>query len=163
MKNLIWVSFLTAFCFLCSNTLNAQVYESALGVRLGYPTTISYKHFISTNAALEGNLGLRRFSDSRWTNISGAYLLHFPISKDLPDLQWYAGGGATVVFWSYNDGFLGGTPRTSTGIQGYLGLDYTFENVPVNITLDWVPFFFFTGTRGFNADFGGIAIRYVLK
>ena len=45
-----------------TNTV-AQNYKTAVGARIGYPLTLSGKYFINESIALEGNLGLRAFSE----------------------------------------------------------------------------------------------------
>jgi hypothetical protein len=74
-------------------------------------------------------------------------------------LQWYYGGGANITLYSGDydlyDNDQGGT---TFGIAGNLGLDYKFEDVPVNVSLDWIPVFSFG--YDFGGDGGGIAVRY---
>ncbi|MCB0570203.1 MAG: hypothetical protein KDC66_10585, partial [Phaeodactylibacter sp.] len=73
------------------------------------------------------------------------------------------GGGASVYFWNYRV-YLGEKyANTTVGIQGYLGLDLALPNVPLNVTADWVPTFFFNGyLSGFGAGFGSVGVRYIL-
>ena len=43
------------------------------------------------------------------------------------------------------------------------GLQYTFDDVPVNVSLDWVPTVFLTGyISGAGLGYGSLAVRYVL-
>lgn len=147
--------------------LKAQAYQTAIGARLGYPLALSVKHFVNESAALEGYLGTRGWSGYRWTNISGAYLVHKPLNiPNVEVLQWYFGGGASLFFWNFRDNFFGGDTyaNTSIGIQGYLGLDLTLRNTPINFTVDWVPTYFFNGFgSGFGGGYGSLGIRYVLS
>lgn len=147
--------------------LKAQDYTTAVGGRLGSPLSASIKHFITDNHALEAFVGTRGYSYYRWTNISAAYQVHNALnSGDLPDeLRWYYGFGGSVFFWSWDEGFYRDRYSSSTfGIQGYIGLDYEFENIPLNITLDWVPTFFLNGFgSGFGAGYGSVGVRYILK
>ena len=64
----------------------------------------------------------------------------------------------------YDDsGFFEPGSSTSFGIQGYLGLDYTFEDLPLNLTVDWIPTIFLNGfNNGFGGSYGSLGIRYVL-
>jgi hypothetical protein len=50
------------------------------------------------------------------------------------------------------------------GIDGVTGLDFKFNNLPLNIALDWQPSFEFgVGTlNGFQGNWGGLAVRYTL-
>ena len=72
-------------------------YKSAIGLRFGYPLSVSYKHFISEPGAIEVFAGFRSYSYYSWFNIGGLYEHHKPISS-VDGLQWYFGGGASVFF-----------------------------------------------------------------
>ena len=144
--------------------LQAQNYDNAIGARLGFPLSLSYKQFLNETNAFEVYAGVRGYSTYNWVNISGAYQVHSPIDG-VEGLNWYWGAGASVYFWTFDDNFLGGTGLSTTtfGVQGYLGLDYTFPNAPINITADWVPTYFFNGFgSGFVGGFGSLGVRYTL-
>lgn len=134
-----------------SSTFSSQSYTTALGFKF-YPGAVSLKHFVSSKNALEGigyfwNKGFR---------LTGLYEIHNTING-APGLQWYFGPGAHIGF--YDSKWGGGS---SVGIDGVLGLDYKFNQAPINISLDWQPSFEF-GDRynnGFTGDWGGFAIRY---
>ncbi|MEM1324569.1 MAG: hypothetical protein AAGI23_01380 [Bacteroidota bacterium] len=147
-------------------TANAQRnYDTAIGARLGYPISLSLKRYISDAGAIEANLGFRGNVSYNWIVVSGAYLHHKSFNIDeLPSLNWYYGGGASVYFWSYDTDFLRSQYGSTTiGLQGYLGVEYTFSEAPINITLDWVPTIFVNGfTSGFGGRYGSLGIRYVL-
>jgi len=140
----------------------AQSWEKAIGLRLGFPNSITYKQFISEDAAIEGIFGTRNEDGVRSINLSAAYQIHKSLIDDnFGELRWYYGGGGTLIFFNFNDN-SSQSGGTSLGIQGYLGADYTFEGVPINLSLDWTPTFLFTGFGdGFGGDFGGVAIRYI--
>ena len=132
---------------------SGQEYTTALGVKF-YPGAITLKHFIRENRALEG---IGYFWD-RGFRITGLYEIHGDIN-DVSGLKWYVGPGAHVGF--YNAKYYGG--GTSIGVDGVLGLDYKFDDVPINISLDWQPSFEFGNYNGFTGNFGGLSIRYTLK
>ncbi|HMO60488.1 MAG TPA: hypothetical protein PKC39_03755 [Ferruginibacter sp.] len=134
---------------------SGQDYTTALGVKF-YPGAVTLKHFLnSDNKALEG---IGYFWD-RGFRITGLYEIHGDI-KDVSGLKWYIGPGAHVGF--YNNKFGGGT---SIGVDGVIGLDYKFNDAPINISLDWQPSFEFGNNygNGFAGNFGGLSIRYTLK
>ena len=144
-----------------SNSL-AQNYKTAVGARIGYPLTLSGKYFIDESIAVEANLGLRAFSGYSWIALSAAGLKHKPLDV-LDGLNWYYGAGLSVYFWRF-DQINTLSSSSSLGLQGYVGLDYTFKKSPINITLDWTPTFFIKSfTPGLGTRFGGLGIRYTLN
>ncbi len=156
--------FLAVLLFTCNFAAQAQEYNSAIGLRLGYPTSVSYKTFLNEKGAIEAFAGFRSFSIGyNWFNIGAMYQVHNPISE-LDGLSWYYGGGAAVYFWSYKNNFVDAGSSTSFGILGALGLDYKFKDAPINASLDWVPTFFVNGySNGFAGGYGALSVRYVLK
>ncbi len=162
MKNIFLIS-IFAFCF--SMNTSAQDFESAIGLRLGAPLSVSYKKFIKDDMALEAYGGFRNYSSSaRFLTVSGALQIHNDIAS-VENLQWYYGGGLGAFFWSWRNNFtpLEGDGNVSFGLQGYLGLSYTIDQVPINLSVDWVPTFFINGFgSGFGGGYGAVAIRYVL-
>ena len=127
-------------------------YQTAVGIKF-YPGSLTIKHFINSNTALEGiayfNKGVR---------ITGLYEIYGNIN-DVNGLRWYIGPGAHVGF--YNTKYGGGS---SIGVDGVLGLDYKFTGAPINISLDWQPSFEFGNNygNGFTGNWGGLGIRYTL-
>lgn len=153
---------------LAFNSLQAQDYKKAIGLRLGYPVSVSYKTFLDdSNNALEVFLNYRSqnvftFGYTR-VGLGAGYQVHNDISA-VDGLQWYYGGGASVYFFNYDNEFFDDEDNLSVGIQGYLGLDYKFADAPVNLSLDWVPTFFIGGYGdGFGADSGALAVRYTFE
>jgi hypothetical protein len=163
MKKLIFTLVLVIGCFFAAYSQN---YKSAIGLRLGYPVSVSYKHFISEPGAIEGFLGFRSYSGYSWVNVGATYQHHFAI-PDVDGLSWYVGGGASVFFWNDKDDFFAGNDdfnSTSFGILGVLGLDYKFPSAPINLSVDWMPTIFINGYgSGFGGGYGALSARYVLK
>ena len=127
-------------------------YKTAIGVKF-YPGSLTIKHFINNNTALEG---IAYFFNG--VRITGLYEIHGNIN-DVNGLRWYVGPGAHVGF--YNTKYGGGS---SIGIDGVLGLDYKFRGAPINVSLDWQPSFEFGNNygNGFTGNWGGLSIRYTL-
>ncbi len=162
MKKLFCIASMLVFLTAATSQLQAQDYNTAIGARLGYPLSVSVKHFITESNAIEGYVGTRWYKKYRWTNVSGAYLVHFPL-EGVDDLKWYLGAGASLYLWGFDTGFADNSRRTSVGIQGYLGLEYTFSDTPISLSLDWVPTIFVNGYgSGFGGGYGSFAVRYVL-
>jgi len=161
MKNTI-LFFSLVGLFLFATPSQAQDFKSAIGARLGYPISASFKTFLNESNAIEVYAGTRGFGNSlssyRWYIVSGAYQIHKPI-ESVERLQYYFGAGASVLFWSFD--FDTSESTTTFGLQGYLGLSYTLENSPVNFSVDWIPTFFVNGFgNGFGAGYGSLAVRY---
>lgn len=133
-------------------------YTNAIGVRAtGWSYGLTFKHMLGDKAGLE----LLAFSRWRGFNITGLYELHYPVITD--GMRLYFGGGAHVGFFNgrYNGfWFDDNDNHVITGIDGIIGLEYTFDGAPINISLDWKPALNITGYTGFWGDEGGLGIRY---
>lgn len=155
MKKLTFVLLIALFFGLKSN---AQDYNTGIGLRAGWGNGLTIKHFISSNKALEGIL------DSRWHGLSltGLYEIHKQ-AFDTPRLNWYYGIGAHIGFWDgdhYRD-HDNDSDYTVIGIDGIIGLEYNFEEIPFNLGIDWKPVINLTDSSGFYGDGGAISIRYI--
>lgn len=144
-------------------TSYAQNYNSALGLRLGYPLSITYKKFMNANNAFEFHGGARFYSFYSSYNLNVGYQIHNDI-PDLPALKWYYGVGAGVGFYSFDTGFNVDDDGLSILLNGYLGLEYTLPDTPLSFSVDWVPTYYIGGYGdGFGADGGALAVRYILN
>ncbi len=155
MKKFVFTILFTLFGILFSN---AQDYNTGIGLRGGFSQGITFKHFLSPNSALEGIIS------SRWRGIqvTGLYEIHgraFEVDR----LNWYAGFGGHIGFYDGRNARWGekGRSYTVVGVDGILGLEYNFEKVPFNVSLDWKPAFNLIGTSGFWGDSGALSIRYI--
>lgn len=139
---------------------NAQDYNTGIGLRGGFAQGITIKHFVTSKAAFEGIIA------SRWKGVqlTGLYEVHGR-AFDAERLKWFIGFGGHVGFWNGDNtsDYWGdpGTSYTVIGIDGILGLEYSFTEVPINIGLDWKPAFNLYGHSGFWADGGAFSIRYI--
>lgn len=163
MKKLILLAFVI---FGLSNLTNAQQYRTAIGIKGGFPGygSLSVKHNIGGTSYLEGNLG----GGYRHLWLQGLYEKNFNIQGGL---DWYLGGGADVGFWSDGYYYYGRghhhhdyyTGRGAWGgIDGIVGLEYTFEEVPINLALDVTPTIRLFPHVGFYM-YGSLAIRFAIK
>ena len=142
-------------------SLNAQEYKTSLGLRIGYPYYgITIKHFMNDYNAVEGILGSSfngfvatgLFENVHWT---GKY----------PALNWYWGIGAHAGFWDAgankyitDKNFTGGAVL---GVDGGLGMEYTFDKIPLNLSLDAIPSVNLIGSFGWGGINIGLSVRYV--
>ena len=142
--------------------MNAQNYNSAIGAKLGYGLVGSYKKFLNEKSAIDLFAGLR------WGNglAAGAYYeLHYDIAS-VDRLQWYWGGGASIIFSNYvNKSYM------ELGVAGVVGLDYSFEDIPLNLSVDWAPTIVvwstwndvWGGYNPFRGGYGALTARYILN
>lgn len=165
IKTFAFLAFL--ICGISVSSSAQSDYSTAVGLRAAWGVAISGKKFINDDAALEGILHYRRygyFSSYNFNRITimALYQKHGWLYDVIPGLAYYYGGGGFVGFYSgdsywsdRNDG------NANIGLALNLGLDYKFEDFPINISADWIPAFSFTGYRsGFSGEVGGVAIRY---
>jgi len=152
---------ITLLIVFCSAALsNAQDYRTGVGLRGGFPSGLTVKHFTREKSALEFLLA------SRWRGfeITGLYEIHNQ-AFNTERLKWYYGLGGHVGFWNgdYTNKYWGepGTNYTVVGIDGIIGLEYSFAEAPINLGIDWKPAFNFIGYSGFWADGGAFSIRYI--
>lgn len=150
---------LSIFVMLCLSTTGiAQDYNTGIGLRGGYFNGLTIKHFLNESAAFEGLLA------SRWRGfqVTGLYEIHNQ-AFNTNRLNWYYGFGAHVGFWDGDHANWGdrGTNYTVIGIDGILGLEYNFTEIPINIGIDWKPSMNLIGYSGFWGDGGALSIRYI--
>lgn len=160
MKKILFsVLFLAGFAV----AAEAQSYQNAIGLRLGLPNSVSFKHFLNERGAVEIYGGFRNYTYSGFYNVGVLYQQHKPI-ESVEGLQWYVGGGAAAYFWHYDAAFGTAGGSSSVALQGCLGLDYKFADIPLNLSIDWVPTIFLTGyysNNRFAPDYGALSARYV--
>lgn len=137
-----------------ATAMYAQDYNTGIGLRAGTGWGITLKHFVSSKNAFEGFL----HSYYNGFNVTGLYEYH-NMAFDVDNLRWYYGFGAHIGSYNYNahkneSNFI-------LGIDGILGIEYTFTEAPINIGLDWNPHLNLTSKTGFWPGFGAISIRYI--
>ena len=142
----------------------SQPYHLAGGLRLGYPASLSLKYLPNANRQIEGFLGFRGFGTHSWTMAGVTYAKYASI-KSVKGLNWFAGGGASVYFWTWKGPFVGASGSSSSlGLLAHGGLDYVFRELPLNLSLDWMPVFFLNGySSGFAGGYGALSARYVFN
>jgi hypothetical protein len=134
----------------CINNAFSQDYKVAIGIRFSTPAptlgnSVSVKYFMNDRDALEGLISFGpRFG------IGGLYEIHQLIGAT-PAFTWYYGGGAYI-------GAQGNT--TYVGPTGVIGIDYKFQNAPINLSLDWKPELDIIPTINFVPDAFGLTARF---
>jgi hypothetical protein len=123
--------------FISAASVNAQDYNTGIGLRGGPFNGLTIKHFLSSNTAVEGVLS------TQWSGwlISGTWEKH-ATAFNTEGLKWFYGVGAHIGFWN-NSNFPGSNnnqqSNTVLGVHGALGLEYTFNEIPFSIGADWKP------------------------
>lgn len=156
MKKLILTLILALFILI---SVDAQDYNTGIGFRGGLTNGLTIKHFLGETGAIEGLFA------SRWRGleITGLYEIHNQ-AFEVERLNWYYGFGGHIGFWNgdYTSGWGdSGVSYTVVGIDGILGIEYNFREVPINLGLDWKPSFNILGYTGFWADGGALSIRFI--
>lgn len=130
--------------------LNAQSIGKAIGVRFGYGGELSYQQPLGNANRLELDLGLNRYG----FGLNGVYQWVWDLSSLSDGFNWYAGIGAGVGSYNYSSGY-----PLNVGLLGQIGIEYNF-NIPLQLSLDYRPGFYFL--HGFYGNYDGIclAARY---
>jgi hypothetical protein len=150
----------------------AQPYSTAVGLRLGGHTRgVSVKKFVGGTTALEGIASIGRKSFM----ITGLFEKHTPFPS-VDGFSWFFGGGAHVGF--YDEGYYyfysrtrsskidedwtGWDNETGVGLDFIIGLEYKFQNAPVDIAVDLKPFVDFIRSEYFGYWDGALTLRFTL-
>ncbi len=143
----------------------AQLYDNAVGLRLGWGFGATYKHFFSERSAVEVILRRRGFGvltfNYNYTQVTGLYQVYKPLDNVIDGLQWYFGGGPFLGYWGGRYSGLIDGDRTYIGVAGIIGLDFAFGDLPINISIDWMPSLALLGGGGLLGEAGGLAVRYI--
>lgn len=153
-KTIIYI--FIGFLLQISNTY-AQDHKNAIGIRAGLPFGITYKHFFDTHSSLEAIIG------TRWKGLSSSIKYEYHIETNLyPGLQWYVGSGAALGYYNNNSPWVIGTDhRLIFGAEAIIGINYNFENAPMNLSFDWTPLFNFIGYVDFDFLQFALSVRYL--
>lgn len=146
------------FFLFFANITNAQLYKSALGIRLGYTNGITYKTFIKPKAAFEGIATFR----NRGFGITGLYEVHGRAFNSR-DFNWLIGGGGHIYGWNrgyYNRKYVDNERNYVIGLDGILGLEAKLRTVPLAISVDWKPTVDFINYSGYTGDEVALSLRY---
>lgn len=142
-------------CFIPSKFIQAQPYDSAIGVNLGVPVGLNYKQFMNDRFAFEGILGY-------YGDLGGAYakgfdailLAEWHAELFTQELNFIYGFGGHIG--SYDGGL-------SLGADGIFGLEYSFSNAPISFAFTAKPAYgWLDNGLGFLPG-GAFALRYIIR
>ncbi|MEO9210620.1 MAG: hypothetical protein ABI208_05950 [Ginsengibacter sp.] len=150
------VSFLLfAFICLAGASAHAQSYKTAIGAKFytgnGSLGGINVRHNMSANTALEGSL----LFYNGGLGIEGLYEFQGPISG-ARGLNYFVGGGGLLGFST------GGNSQAIFALRLTGGIDYTFAEAPINVSLGFDPFFYVAPNTSSNLALG-IGLRYTIQ
>lgn len=158
MKKLLLI-FLVGFTTMMSAQ---EISEHAIGLRFGdndgFGGEISYQRKLSDNNRLEVDLGYRGHDDYNAFKLTGIYQWVWNIDQGF---NWYAGFGAGIGSWSYDDNFEGNKDDgVFVNADANIGIEYNFD-APFIISLDFRPEFGIVGDYGKDTDLDlALSIRY---
>jgi hypothetical protein len=152
----------------------SQAENTAIGLRLGGVSgftvkTVDYADLKAFELILgyqEGGVRLvgmlERFSPIKEDRIANLYVISGVgahagyISYDENSYQMVNG----IQYYSYREAYA-----PIIGVDLLIGIEYHFESVPFNISMDYKPYIEFFGEKTFRMDFWdiGFSIRYRIK
>ena len=126
----------------------ASAQPRALGLRAGYGGELSYQHGGSAGF-LEADLGF--LGSGHGFYVTGVYDFIF---ANAGIANFYVGPGVQLGFYNYS-----GDQGFNAGIAGQLGVEFEIPSVPLNLSLDWRPVYYFN-YGGFGWQGIALGIRY---
>lgn len=137
-------------------TANAQIQD--LGVRIGggqgFGTELSAMWGMGGNR-LETDLGWHNDDGFTGIELAGIYQWKGDIGSGF---NWFAGVGARLAIWSYDaDGV---DSDFALALAGQAGIEYNFDAIPIQLTLDIRPCFWLTPSTDFHWGDIALGIRY---
>lgn len=144
MINVKKIFFLIFSLLILNSVLQAQNYDSAVGVRLGYPRGITYKQFTGHTAALEFIVGI----GERGSSLTVLFEEHSEVFDYSMNLVYGVGGHAGI--WR---------DYLNVGIDGILGLEFT-PNSPFVFAIDYKPTVFLWRSNIRTVTEGAFSVRY---
>jgi hypothetical protein len=152
----IFILALVSFTLSYSQVNAQSVGTNQLGLRLGGYSGITFRHIGASDVGVQ--IDLLENYHGYWTLFDAMAEKHIPLNKGF---VFYLGGGAFIG--GYHDPFYDRDVDpywdAALGLQGVLGFDYYFENVPLNLGIDLTPrFSFFHSPSPWDA---GISLRYI--
>lgn len=162
-KSIIKGVLLIIFLFGINNLSQAQYY-TGIGIRGGFASGLTVKHFLDANNAnaIEGIISSRY----KGYTITGLYEFQksFRDSRLQIPLDWFIGLGAHAGYYKVGDYR---NPQQefytenviSIGVDGILGIEYIIMAVPFSIGIDLKPYFDFLNPGPGSFD-TALTIRY---
>ena len=125
-----------------------------IGGGQGYGAELSAMWGMGGNR-LETDLGLNLRDHVTGFSLTGVYQWTGEIGSGF---GWYAGVGARVAFWTYD--IEGVDSDVALALVGQAGLEYNFDAIPFQLTLDIRPNFWLIPETDFHWGDIALGIRY---
>jgi hypothetical protein len=154
-------------------TANAQNFEKAVGIRLGYTNAIFFEkqndELSSSRYMLNWRENGRQFTAMKiFRNYDLDQFSEFKLGDIAGKVSFYYGYGAHAGYIKWEQHISdekGQYFKTQSapvfGLDGIMGLSYDFKRLPLAVTLDTKPFFDYWGRRFFKLAPFDIAIGAV--
>ena len=143
----------TVLILLLASTSFSQNYKMAIGFKGGYPGygSLNAKKSISNSDYLEASIGgFGRYPYNVGFNVQ----IDYERMQALEDgFSFYYGGGVLLGLTSSN---------VHIAPKALIGLEYNFEDIPLNISIDTGPYLFVSPYTKFIWG-GGLALRYAIR
>ena len=144
--------------------VNAQVDTKNIGARISSGIEFSYQHPLTDRNRMEFDAGLGFLNHTNWFGGDALYQWVFPLDELAEGFNWYlgAGGGVALFNSSYvdvnNDRVNNYGFNFSADVQA--GIEYNFTEIPLQLSLDFRPKFWFLS--GADPAWFGLAlgVRY---
>lgn len=167
-------SALILLLFSIATSAFSQSFEKQVGLRIGVTPGITGKIIKNDKTAIEGILGFRNGGIQFYALVES---YHPIIKTNTKHWMMFFGGGGHLGYingynrvkrWSNTSGYYYEEQRIAgmvIGIDGVIGMDYTFHKVPITFTLDFKPYVELQDFRRFNVNFWDVAfgIKYSFK
>lgn len=131
-------------------SVQAQEYNTAIGVNLGPDMGIGFKHFLGERSAIEAQFGYNL--NCKGVMLSAVYQYHIPLATGF---SLYAGGGLNIgalhLGKHQNADF-------AIGLDPTVGFEYKFAGAPIALAVDYKPNINFTPHSQWNL--AAFKIRY---
>lgn len=136
-----------AILFIAQQSIQAQEYKGAIGLRFGYGWGVSGKYFFNTNGygkssghAIEGLLRYGYHGvifTQPGINLTALYEKHWALGRAE---RWsvLAGGGMALGYGNKSN-----VKIFAFGVEPILGVDVLLQRWPVNFTIDYKPTIYF--------------------
>lgn len=138
----------------CLAITSAASAQKALGLRVGSGSAsgieVSFQKDLRKMNRLELDLGVESGdNDHSGVTLIGDYQWVWDLSDLSEGFKWYAGAGGGVHIFD----------NIGLGFNGQIGIEYTLQEIPLQLSLDTRPGFYFGGGDGFGYG-AALGVRY---